>query len=272
MIERRFVEINDLEVSYLIKPSDKPKVTIVFIHGFPFSSEIWRKQLEPLDENVQGIAYDIRGFGESSTDHPFFSIDLFARDLCLFIEGLSLENVVLCGVSMGGYIALRVIEIAPELISGLILCDTNASSDSNEGKLKRFASIDEIMRNGTDKFAENFVANLFSDHTLRSGSKVPEFIHDLIMSTLPQVICSTQLALASRTDSTGALEAIKVPVLVIRGTDDRLMTQEQAGVLKESIRNSELETIPHAGHLPNCEAPAVFNSKLKDYLSKHFLS
>lgn len=272
MIERQFAEINDLEVSYLLKPSDDPKVTIVFIHGFPFSSEIWRKQLESLGEKVQGIAYDIRGFGQSSTDHPFFSIDLFARDLCKFIEKLSLENVVLCGISMGGYIALRATEISPGLISGLILCDTNASSDPDEAKLKRFASIEEVLADGTGKFAENFIKNLFSDHTFRSDSTVPKFIYDIITNTLPQVVCSAQLALASRTDTTAALQDINVPVLIVKGADDRLMTQEQADVLHKSIKGSELEIIPNAGHLPNCEAPAVFNSKLKDYLIKHFLS
>lgn len=272
MIERQTVKINDIEISYLLKRAVNPVATIIYIHGFPFSSEIWTAQLADLDRNIQGIAYDIRGFGESTTSHPFFSIDLFARDLEAFISAMNLEIVVLCGVSMGGYIALRAAERAVVEISGLILCDTNAGADPDAGKLKRFAAIDQVLKEGVDTFADIFTSGLFSDKTITSGSPVPSFIGEIIKSTPSSVICSTQLALASRTDTSSFLSSLDMPVLVIRGADDKLMTQEQAEELKVRIKGAELALIPDSGHLPNLENPGVFNLKMQNYLKKHFLS
>lgn len=273
MIERRHLKINDLEISYLVKSSeDDPRATVVFIHGFPFSSSIWTSQLGALPEEVQGIAYDIRGFGNTHGGHSFYSIDLFARDLIDFLSALALEKVVLCGISMGGYIALRAWELSSPRIAGLILCDTNASADTNEGKLKRFASIEQVLSEGAHAFADGFIANLFSEKTASGNPTVPSFIHEIIVNTPVQTICSAQLALASRTDTTASLSSIDVPAMVIRGSDDRLMTSVQARELKEAIRGAELCEVPQAGHLPNCENTNEFNRNLNNYLLKHFLS
>ncbi len=272
MIESRFIKINDLEVSFLRKLPAAPEVTIVFIHGFPFSSAIWTQQLESLPGNVQGISYDIRGYGRSRGGHPYYSIDLFARDLLELLQSLSLKNVVLCGVSMGGYIALRALEISPERIKGLVLCDTNSASDTNEGKIKRFASIEQVIKDGKEVFADNFMKNIFSDKTFSDNQPLTESIREIILNTSTETICSTQMALASRTDTTDMLAAIKMPVLVVRGAEDRLMTQDQAEQLKDAIHGAELEVIPNSGHLPNCEASELFNDILNSYLRKHFLS
>jgi len=95
-----------------------PKAAVVFIHGFPFNKHIWDEQMSALPDDIQGIAYDIRGLGKSTAGHGYLSIDLFARDLLHLIEYLKLKKVILCGISMGGYIALRATELSPETISG----------------------------------------------------------------------------------------------------------------------------------------------------------
>ena len=266
------INTGDLKVFYLEKSDPAPLITIIFIHGFPFSSEIWKEQLEELPDGVRGIAYDIRGFGKSRGGHSFFSVDLFAQDLIKFISALSLTDVVLCGISMGGYIALRAVEIGQKFIKGLVLCDTNSEADSNEGKLKRFDTIEQVVGSGSASFAENFVPRLFSEKTLSHQPSLAAFITQMIAQTLPQTICSAQLALASRTDTTAALSLIDFPVLVIRGAEDKLMTQEQAALLIDKISDSELVTVPHSGHLPNLENPVVFNEALRGFLNKHFLS
>lgn len=272
MIERLQIESGRNEVSFRIRRSANARVTVVFIHGFPFHSAMWLSQLEALPDDVQGIAYDIRGFGNSSTDHHFYSTDLFARDLLDLISALQLDKVVLCGISMGGYVALRAAEIASEKVSGLILCDTNAGADSNEAKLRRFASIDQVLYSGTEAFADDFMGKLFSEKTCSSNPALCDFIREMIVHAPVPVICATQLALASRTDTLSLLPLIDVPVLVIRGRADKLTTPEQASILSSRIRQAEAEEIADTGHLPNCEAPADFNRVMNRYLSKHFLS
>src|SRR5690606_29723638 len=114
LIKRKRVRIGDISISYLLKEVDTPEHTIVFVHGFPFNKNMWAPQLESLLPTVRGIAVDVRGHGNSTAGHGFFSVDVFAKDLLVFLKKLSLHKAVLCGVSMGGYIALRAYQIQPE--------------------------------------------------------------------------------------------------------------------------------------------------------------
>jgi len=259
-------------VFYRLKREVQPRATIIFIHGFPFNSSIWDNQMAELPWGIQGIAYDIRGYGESPTDHQFFSVDLFAYDLIDFIKVLGLQNCVLCGISMGGYIALRAFELAREQIAGLVLCDTNCTADTNATKIKRFASISKIVAGGKNDFTEAFLQDVFSGNTKVKNPQVVEFLRQVITNTSDQTICSSLLALASRTDTSESLAAMAVPVLIIRGEEDKLMSQEQTSQLIAGIADSEFVSIAQSGHLPNLENPKDFNRSLNAFLSKHFSS
>ena len=261
------VTINNLEVSLLRKEVADPTATIIFIHGFPFGKEIWQSQLEALPNNIQGIAYDIRGYGESDSGHGFFSIDLFAKDLIQLIDTIGLQKVILCGVSMGGYIALRTYELQGALISGLILCDTNSGADTNVNKINRFASIEKIQEEGKGAFANEFLKKVFSVKTQEERHDMTSSIFKLIMALPDSTLCATQMALASRTDTSPILEKVTVPTLIVRGAEDQLMSVQQANDLHHAIPGSELVEIPQAGHLPNLENAGDFNSAMNMFLA-----
>jgi pimeloyl-ACP methyl ester carboxylesterase len=264
------VPLQRISVSYLDKSPSGNTPAVIFIHGFPFNKTIWKSQLDGLPDSFRGIAYDIRGFGKSTTDHHFLSIDLFARDLLDFINELSITAPVLCGISMGGYIALRAFELAPHKIKGIVLADTNCVADGNEGKLKRFASIDQIQGGDKSGFVDSFVKNVFSDDTMDRHPDVVDRLKAVIHSIDNRTICAAQLALASRTDTSQVLKDIKVPTLVIRGEQDKLMSAEQTRQLTNGIHEASYVEIPDAGHLPNLETPDAFNKALNNFLLKHF--
>lgn len=271
-MEQLNTKINNTTVSYISKPSPSPAVTVIFVHGFPFNKTTWNEQLKSLPDNVNGIAYDIRGFGDSTSGYPFLSIDLFAKDLLAFIDFLKPDQCVLCGISMGGYIALRAFELDSKKIDGLVLCDTNCVSDSNEGKVKRFASIDLIQSGGKNDFTEGFIKNVFGENTLSNKPEIVQFLREVINRTSDETICSTQLAMAARTDTSSSLSNINVPTLIIRGENDKLMSEDQTKQLKDGIMQSDMISISNSGHLPNLENPEDFNKALNTFLSKHFLS
>jgi pimeloyl-ACP methyl ester carboxylesterase len=265
------VKTENVKISILASaPIEKPWASVIFIHGFPFNKSIWKKQFESLPEGVQGIIYDVRGHGNSSSGHGYFSVDLFAKDLLDLIKNLRLSKVILCGVSMGGYIALRAMELAPEKISGLILSDTNSVSDSNEVKLNRFAQIETIMNKDKETFADEFMKKVFSPNTVQKKPQIVEAVKDTILYNKEKNICSTLLALASRTDSTPSLEKINIPTLIIRGEDDQMISKEQVEILHKGIKGSKLEEIPLSGHLPNVENPEKFNELVKNFLEENF--
>lgn len=254
-------------ITYTAVPD--PRAAVVFVHGFPFNKEIWKQQLSVLPEGFQGIIYDIRGHGRSTSGHGYFSVDLFAKDLLDIIRHLRLKKVVLCGISMGGYISLRAVEIAPEMISGLVLCDTHSLADTNETKLSRFAYIEMIMSRGKEAFTEAFLKKLFSPETDRNRAQIA-FVRRIILDNKEKNICAALLALASRTDTTANLENIKVPSLIIRGEEDQIISNEHAEILHLGITGSALSVIPSAGHLPQLDNPAAFNEVLTGFLLKNF--
>ncbi|HMR19538.1 MAG TPA: alpha/beta hydrolase [Sphingobacterium sp.] len=259
--------IGDISISYLIKEAtEKNDKTILFIHGFPFNKDSWKPQLVALQNNVTGIAVDVRGHGLTTSGHGFFSIDVFARDLRVFIEKLELDHVILCGVSMGGYIALRAYELFPERITGLILSDTHHKADTNAAKQKRFDSIQAILQHGRRPFSIGFASNVFAETTVDEQPDLVEFIKNSIRKNTVHSICATLLALASRTDTTDILSKINVPTLIIRGAADKITPKDLMIDLHLAIAQSHYVEIENCGHLPNLENSSQFNALMNEFI------
>lgn len=269
LIKSNKLRIGDVSLSYHIKKAKtKESKTILFLHGFPFNKNMWRQQLLASADNVTAIAVDIRGHGNSTSGHSFFSIDVFAKDLVLFIEQLGLEKVVLCGISMGGYIALRLYELIPTRISGMILCDTHSQADDNAAKQKRFDSIQAVLTHGRRPFAIGFIEKVFAGPSLEKEPEAVLLIKSSIRRNSINSICATLLALAARTDTSPVLKFINCPSLLIRGKEDRITSRESMQEMAKGIQDSAFVEMEDCGHLPNLEAPQAFNSLLIDFMEK----
>lgn len=266
LIKRKRIRIGDISISYLLKDAEPADQTVVFVHGFPFNKNMWIPQLEGLPPSIRAIAMDVRGHGNSTTGHGFFSVDVFAKDLLVFLRKMAIRRAVLCGISMGGYIALRAYQIQPEGFSGLVLCDTNSIADDNAAKQKRFDTIQSVLKNGKRAFSIGFVNNVFAQKTLTENHAAVDLIKSSIRRNTESSICATLLALASRTDTTDSLRAITVPTLVIRGAEDRITPREQSDILVAEIPGATYLEVPHCGHLPNLEDVTRFNMELMAFL------
>ena len=269
IIKSNKIRIGDISISYHIKKAiESPEKTIIFLHGFPFNKNMWRDQLESLEDKITGIAIDIRGHGNSTKGHGFFSIDVFAKDLGVFIKKLEIENAIICGVSMGGYIALRAYELFPEKISGLILSDTHSKPDDNAAKQKRFDAIQAVLNHGRRPYAIGFISNVFSSQSIENKPDAVELIKSSIRRNSVSSICATLLALASRTDTTDVLKSINVPTLIIRGKEDKITPENLMAELAKNIKNSEYIQFDGCGHLPNMEDPQKFNLHMNQLIQK----
>jgi 3-oxoadipate enol-lactonase len=242
-------------------------VPIVLIHGFPFSQQMWEPQVHALSPHYFVITYDVRGHGESEIGDGQYTLELFVDDLLGLLDFLGVEKAVVCGLSMGGYIALRAIERNPERFRALVLCDTRSEADSNEGKIKRAAAARQIKAEGVEKFAADFVKAVFAPRSFEADLEMVNFIQDIIEETSPTTIVGTLIALAGRTDTTASLPNIRVPTLILVGEHDTLTPPTAAEAMHKSIPNSELHVIPNAAHLSNLENPEVFNKHFLNFLS-----
>ncbi|MGB9773599.1 MAG: alpha/beta fold hydrolase [Bacteroidota bacterium] len=261
------VRIGDVEIAYnAAGPPDAPSV--IFLHAFPLSKAMWKAQLDALSPFCRAIAFDVRGHGESDPGDGHYLIEFFVDDLISFLDALHIEQTVIVGLSMGGYIALRAIERNPERFRGLVLCDTRSEADTNEKKLSRAASIRLLKTEGVRIFAEGLMKNLLAPETFQSKLEVVQFVEDLICSTSPRTIANTLIALAARTDTTASLSSINVPTLILVGEHDPLSPPAVMQAMQEKIPNSELHIIPKASHLSNLENPEEFNRRLVAFLKR----
>lgn len=241
-------------------------IPIVFVHGFPFSLETWEPQMRALPNHYRAIAYDVRGHGQSDVGDGQYSIEFFVDDLIALLDHLVIKKTILCGLSMGGYIALRAIERYGDRFSGLVLCDTKSTADSDEGKVKRAATLKAVKADGVDRFAEGFIKNVFAESTFRFDPVAVEKVKSIIKANSPIGIGGTILALASRTDTTSILDKISIPTLILCGEHDALTPPADAKFMHSRIKNSVLHIVPNAAHLSNLENPAFFNEKLISFL------
>ena len=259
-------EINGNEVYYIdVGPRDG--MPVIFVHGFPFSHEMWKTQIELLQEKYRVIAYDLRGHGKSGVSEGQFVLEFLVDDLIGLLDHLRITKAVVCGLSMGGYITLRTVERNPERVLALVLADTQAKADSNEAKLKRAASIKSVKTAGVNSYAESFVKNVFTAESIVNQTEAVKNITRIIQSNSAIGICGALLALVSRTNTTQALAKIKVPTLILVGEQDTLTPPSASKEMHAAIPNSELQIIPNAAHMSNLERPDEFNKYLTSFLS-----
>ncbi len=243
-------------------------VPVVFVHGFPFSLEMWDPQMRALPNHFRAIAYDVRGHGQSDVGDGQYSIEFFVDDLMALLDHLVIEKATFCGLSMGGYIVLRAYERHPERFNDMILCDTKSAADTNEGKAKRAATLQAVKTNGVDRFADDFVKSVFAESTFKNNPGAVERIKSVIKANSPIGIGGTILALAARTDTTPVLEKISVPTLILCGDHDVLTTPGDARFMQEHIKGSTLHIVPDASHLSNLENPKYVNENLLAFLKQ----
>jgi len=229
--------INGLSV--FLSGSNESK-SVVFVHGFPFDQRMWQKQVEELSKEYFCVTYDIRGLGESPVGDGQFTMEMFVDDLEKLIDELKITQPVLCGLSMGGYISLRAMERLQNRFSGLILCDTKPEADDNQGRLKRAAAVKQINSGDFENFIEAFVLNCFGEKFVNENNAEYRMVVERSKKNNPVGVKGCLLAMAGRTDTTTSLPKIKLPTLIICGSEDKLTPPNVMKPMAEQIPNSEI--------------------------------
>lgn len=221
---------------------------------------MWRPLRDGLTTRHRLITPDQRGLGRTPLPETGRapSLDDAARDVLALLDKLGLEQVVLGGCSMGGYVTMAVLRAAPERVAGLVLIDTKASADTPEAAEARRGIAGRAESDGVSGWlAESMVPNLLSAETRQTRPEVVESVRDLIESQPGAGVAWAARAMADRPDSTDLLAATGVPALVVVGEQDTLTPPGAAQEMAESLPRGELVVVPQAGHLTPVEAPAM---------------
>ena len=258
-------EVNNTTISY--KDVGKGDVPIVFLHGFPFDKSMWKGQIDRLKDSNRVIAIDLRGFGKSTDEKSPLSMDLFGDDLIAFLDKLNIDKAIICGLSMGGYVALNVIQRFPERFTALVLCDTQCIADSPEVREKRNETIEQINQEGADAFKEKFITSVFHPDSLVNKTELVDSLRNIVFANSKEIITAGLKALAERSETCSTLEKIRVPTLIICGRQDEVTPLAQSELMHERIRGSILKIIDNAGHVSNLEQPDEFNKHLAEFVN-----
>lgn len=245
---------------------DPRGLPVVLLHAFPMSAAMWEPQLAAL-KDYHLILPDLRGFGTTALSTPWF-IEHAVDDLFETLSSISIEKAVLVGLSMGGYVALRAVEKNPSRVKALVLCDTRAEADTNEGKAKRAAAVDFVRTRGVAAFLDPFLADALSTKTKTDKPKVVEFLKGVALKASADAVMAALAALASRGDMTAALPGIKVPAAVLVGSQDKITPLPLSELMRSRIPGAELHIVPDAGHFSNAENPEAFNERLVSFLKR----
>lgn len=227
---------------------------------------MWQPQLRYFEDKYNVIAPDLRGHRYGPKSIGPWMIEHFVDDLKRLIDQNNLKQVILCGLSMGGYVALHFAQKYPESLAGLVLCDTQSAGDTNEVKDQRYIFVKRVLKEGLGGFANEFSMSALSDKTKVNQPDIQKRIVEMILENDPVDIARVAGAMASRRDSTPYLKDISCPVLVLVGSEDKVTSPETNLQMSKLIKCSDFKIIENAGHLSNLEQPEVFNNYLDVFI------
>jgi pimeloyl-ACP methyl ester carboxylesterase len=228
---------------------------------------MWEGQLALADTGWRVIAPQLRGFDAGGGDPPALSVDDYAGDVIDLLDALHLKQVVVGGLSMGGYVAFALLRFAARYVQGLVLADTRSQADTPEGVAGRTRLLQVVQDKGPSAVADEMIPKLLGETTKRTRPAVVEQVRSLALASSADAIAGAIRALMTRPDSTPLLSSIHVPTLIVVGDEDALTPPSASEEMQRAIAGSELVRIPQAGHLSNLEQPDLFNAALAAFLT-----
>ena len=236
---------------------------VLFVHGFPLDRTIWEHQLDSLT-GYRRIAPDLRGMGQSDAPDLGYSMSTYAEDLIGILDAIGEGQVVVCGLSLGGYVAFELLRRWRERVRGLILVDTRAEADSAEGRRARDALIGRVREQGAIAAAEAMLPRFF---TPQVSPEIIERVRTMILRTPVAGIVGALSAMRERPDSTPLLSTLTgVPTLVVVGAEDAITPPPISQAMAAAIPGARLMEIPGAGHLPCIEQPVPTTRAILKFL------
>jgi len=239
---------------------------VLFVHGYPLDRTLWTAQLSALD-GYRVIAPDLRGLGLSDAPDLGYSMPTYADDLAALLEALQVDEVVLVGLSMGGYVAFEFLRRHRERVRALVLLDTRADADAPDARRARDQQLSMARELGAAAIAEQMLPRLLAPGAAQRIPQVVERVRGMMLAAPVAGIAGAIAAMRDRSDAAALLATLDdLPTMVVVGEEDAITPVDLARAMASTIPGARLEVIAGAGHLPPLETPAAVNAVLLDFL------
>jgi len=246
-------------------------IPLLLLHAFPLDHSMWQRQ-EELAEQLRLIVPDQRGFGGSTGSVPE-SIEQLADDAIALLDALHVAGpAVVCGASMGGYVAQHVAVRHPGRVAALVLVDTKLEADSPEAIAGRQELAVKVGRLGQSILADVMIPRLLAAspeaRELPGRAAVEAILRRAILAQPVATIQATLAALGARPDMTEAMRQARPPTLLVVGAEDAITPPACLEAAEEIIPRAKLLEVPLAGHLVPLERPEIFNPAVLEFLQE----
>ena len=254
---------DDADIFYTVTGDGPP---VVLLHPFPANHRVWLPAAELLAGRYRLILPDLRGHGQSGVGAGPATMETHAADVLRLLETSGVGKAVFAGVSIGGYVLFEFWRRHRERVSGLILCDTRAGADTDEGRTNRLKAADDVEKQGPVPFIDGMIPKLLGDTTRTTRPDLVERARKMMLEMSVAGISAVQRGMAARPDSVADLKTINVPTLVMVGAEDILTSLSEAESMQRQIAGSRLQLIPRAGHYAIFEQHEVAGRGLRGFL------
>lgn len=227
---------------------------------------MWQPNMEALESAAHVLAPDLLAFETAEEVPAVLTMEHLADQLKEQLDAQDIQRTVLCGLSMGGYVALAFLERWPERVAGLILCNTRSIADTEEAKQGREATALDALTKGSAVIARAMTPKLLSEHTRSTFPELANIVEAMIARQRPEAIAAASRGMALRPDRTAVLRGTDMPTLIITSENDALMPLPTSQSMADASAHSTLVVLPHAGHLSNMEAVEGFNKAVIDFI------
>ncbi|MFD2202225.1 alpha/beta fold hydrolase [Shivajiella indica] len=262
------IQLNHTKIFY-IKEGEGPE-TLVFAHGLLWSHKMFMDQIQFLKKKYTIIAYDHRGQGQSEIPDGPIDMDLLAQDALEIIEKVACKPVHFVGLSMGGFVGMRLAARYPEKIKSLILLETSANPEPVEnlpkykflnGVVKWLGIIPTVSKQVMKiMFAQSWLENPKNKEAYQKWEKE--------LRSNKKTITKSVEAVIYRKGVEEEIRNIQCPTMVVVGDEDVATKPEKAKFIQMSIPNAKLHMVPGAGHSSCIEKPDEINKLIGDWMKQ----
>ena len=242
---------------------------IILLHAFPLHRQMWSAQHEALEAaGHQVFSPDFRGYGGNRVPAmpQLQSLDVLADDLSAFLDEHGLNQAVIGGLSLGGYVALAFLRRYPNRVAGLVLADTRATADDDAVKQVRRQFANRVEAEGIGWVAEAMMPGLLNEHHRRDRPDLVALVSGWIAGADPHAVAWTQRSIANRADTMDYLREFRGPALVMVGAQDAMTPPESALAMVAALHEARYREIEDSAHLSAIEAPQAVSDAIIQWL------
>ena len=255
----------DADIFYEVLGSGPP---VVLLHPFPANHELWKPAAQAMVAHYRVILPDLRGHGDSGIGEGPATMEKHAADIARILDHEEIGRAPFVGVSIGGYALFEFWRKHRARVEALMLCNTKASADTSEGRVRRLQAAADVMERGTEAFFESMAPKLMGKTTHRTRPDLVEGALRMMRKMSPEDVAMVQRGMAERPDSMETLKTISVPTLIVAGDEDILTGVADAELMRQNIAGSQMRVIAKAGHYSPWEQPEEAGKLLRQFLEQ----